>query len=503
MGQLHVHKKIFARVKETDRKRMEVRRGTANLYSKSKWMLTGVSTILAVSILLPTASANKLNELEQKQQKIEQKQNDLNYGIVEKKNELTENQSTLEKIMGKIQELESKIQETEGKITSVQNDIDITKDEIEILKESIVELERKIAEREELLRERARAIQLSGGSVDYIDVLLGANSFIDFIDRFSAVNTLMEADREIMREQALDKDLLADQKEQVEAKLAEQETLRAELVSLKKSLDGQKAEQNGLVKELKAEQKRLAKEKAELEQQREDAIEVSAELEKQIAAEQERLAELARKAEEERQRKIAAEAERQRKIAAEKKAQEERAAAAERAAAEKASASNKKSAPTSSKPSSTTVSSPKPVYSAPAKTSAFINPTVGRYTSKFGWRNIGAGPEFHQGVDIANIVGTNVVSAAPGFVSYAGTMGGYGNVVIVTHSINGQTHATVYAHLDSIGVSVSQSVSQGQSVGKMGNTGRSFGSHLHFEIHVGPWNGSRSNAVNPANYISF
>nr|WP_316047174.1 hypothetical protein [Planococcus glaciei] len=99
---------------------------------------------------------------------------------------------------------------------------------------SITELQRKIDERTALLQERARAIQLSGGSVDYIDVLLGANSFVDFIDRFSAVNTLIEADREIMREQAADKKLLAEQKAEVEKKLAEQEVRKAELVGLKK-----------------------------------------------------------------------------------------------------------------------------------------------------------------------------------------------------------------------------------------------------------------------------
>src|SRR5690606_6625418 len=167
------------------------------------------------------------------------------------------------------------------------------------LNKSIEELKQKIAEREELLKERARAIQLSGGSVDYIDVLLGANSFIDFIDRFSAVNTLIEADREIMRDQAADKELLADQKAQVETKLAEQESRRSELVELKATFDGQKKEQAGLVKNLEAEQQRLAAEKGSLENQRSEVIEISADLEQQIAAEQARLAEIARKAEEE------------------------------------------------------------------------------------------------------------------------------------------------------------------------------------------------------------
>jgi murein DD-endopeptidase MepM/ murein hydrolase activator NlpD len=306
-----------------------------------------------------------------------------------------------------------------------------------------------------------------------------------------------------MREQAADKELLAKQKAQVETKLAEQENRRAELGKLKASLDSQKAQQAGLVKDLQAEQNRLASEKANMVQQREEAIDVTAELEQQIMAEQERLAELARKAEEERQRKLAAERAAQEKAAAEAAARQ---AAEERAAAEAAAASAKAKASASS---SAPAPAPKQAaaYSAPAVKQAvssnFIRPTSGRYTSKFGWRDIGAGQEFHQGVDIANSVGTNVMAAAGGFVSYAGSMGGYGNVVILTHSINGQTHATVYAHLSSIGVGVGQSVTQGQSVGKMGNTGRSFGSHLHFEIHVGPWNGGRTNAVNPANYISL
>ncbi|MGH2317237.1 murein hydrolase activator EnvC family protein [Planococcus sp. SE5232] len=480
--------------------------------SKSKWLLTGVSSVLSLTLLIPTANADTLSELQQEQQKIEQKENELNSGISEKSTEMNQNQSTLESIMAKIQELENQMQETQSKINGVQGEIDQTIVEIDDLRKSIEELERKIAERTELLQERARAIQLSGGSVDYIDVLLGANSFVDFIDRFSAVNTLIDADREIMNEQAEDKKLLGEQKAQVETKLAEQEQRRAELVDLKKSLDGQKAEQAGHVKDLKAEQERLAKEKTTLVQQREEAIDVSAELETKIANEQARLAELARKAEEERLRKLAAERAAAEKAAAEKAAAERAAAeraAAERAAEDKAKAASQKAASKPEAPSAPVAAAPAPAYSAPAPavsvnaSSGFIRPAAGRFTSKFGWRDIGSGPEFHQGVDIANSKGTTIVAAANGFVSYAGSMGGYGNVVIITHSINGQTHATVYAHLNSIGVSVGQQVSQGQNIGGMGNTGRSFGDHLHFEIHVGPWNGGRTNAVNPASYVSL
>ncbi|MGB6407429.1 MAG: peptidoglycan DD-metalloendopeptidase family protein [Planococcus donghaensis] len=438
----------------------------------SKFLTIALSSILAFTMVLPTANADKLSDLEKQQQEAQQKQSELNAGIQQKASEISQNQTTLEKIIAKISELDSQIVETQDKIDVAQAEIDQTKVEIDELRKSIEELERKIAEREELLKERARAIQLSGGSVDYIDVLLGANSFVDFIDRFSAVNILIEADREIMREQAADKKLLAEQKAEVETKLAEQEATKAELVDLKNSLAAQKNEQAQLEEDLKAEQARLAKEKSTLEMEHNETADISASLEKQIASEQARLAEIARKAEAARLAKEAA----ARKAAA--------------AAAAKATASTSK-APVQAVASS-----------APSTGgSTFILPASGRFTSGFGGRDIGVGAESHLGMDIANVPGTRISAAASGMVSYAGNMGGYGNVVILTHSINGRTHATVYAHMSSINVSVGQSVSQGQQVGGMGNTGRSTGTHLHFEIHVGPWNGSRSNAVNPAPYV--
>ncbi|MEM5673435.1 M23 family metallopeptidase [Bacillus cereus] len=77
----------------------------------------------------------------------------------------------------------------------------------------------------------------------------------------------------------------------------------------------------------------------------------------------------------------------------------------------------------------------------------------------------------------------------------------YGNVVFISHNINGQTYTTVYAHLKSRSVSAGQKVKQGQQLGIMGNTGQSEGQHLHFEIHKGEWNAQKRNAMDPKIYI--
>jgi murein DD-endopeptidase MepM/ murein hydrolase activator NlpD len=88
----------------------------------------------------------------------------------------------------------------------------------------------------------------------------------------------------------------------------------------------------------------------------------------------------------------------------------------------------------------------------------------------------------HNGIDIAATPGTPVLAAATGraiVVKVGGYNGGYGNLVIISHEKGVQT---VYAHLKEVYLSQGQAVSQGQVIGEVGNTGRSTGPHLHFEV---------------------
>jgi murein DD-endopeptidase MepM/ murein hydrolase activator NlpD len=87
----------------------------------------------------------------------------------------------------------------------------------------------------------------------------------------------------------------------------------------------------------------------------------------------------------------------------------------------------------------------------------------------------------HHGIDYAAPHGTPAYSVGDGVVDFAGSQGGYGNVVIVRHAGN---HSTLYAHLSRIQVRKGQSVTQGQVVGAVGSTGWSTGPHLHFEFRV-------------------
>jgi len=98
----------------------------------------------------------------------------------------------------------------------------------------------------------------------------------------------------------------------------------------------------------------------------------------------------------------------------------------------------------------------------------------------------------HTGIDIAGSIGSSVLAAAGGTVSFAGWDGGYGKCIVINH---GNGLSTRYAHLSSIQVSDGQSVSRGQTIGLRGSTGNSTGPHLHFEVLSG------GSFVNPLNYL--
>lgn len=111
-----------------------------------------------------------------------------------------------------------------------------------------------------------------------------------------------------------------------------------------------------------------------------------------------------------------------------------------------------------------------------------------RFTSGFGQR----WGRLHAGTDFAGPVGTPIYSTADGVVTHAGWSSGYGRLIKIRHEFGIETR---YAHLNAMNVTVGQRVSRGERIGAMGNSGRSTGPHLHYEVRVG------GEPVNPMIYI--
>lgn len=120
----------------------------------------------------------------------------------------------------------------------------------------------------------------------------------------------------------------------------------------------------------------------------------------------------------------------------------------------------------------------------------------------------GGGFRYHAGVDISNNGGTKIYSISDGKVivvnHYYVPMQGYGKYIIIQHNINGKIYTSLYGHLSGINVKAGDIVTKDTVIGYMGNTGHSFGNHLHLNICLGESScQSLSQTVDPRNYINF
>ncbi|CDQ18591.1 Murein DD-endopeptidase MepM and murein hydrolase activator NlpD, contain LysM domain [Halobacillus karajensis] len=412
---------------------------------------------------------------QEKLEKNRSKQSEIEKEKKEKQEEIEKLKKEQEKVNEEIASLDKQVMEAKEKIETKENEIAQTKENIEQLKAEIAELEERIAERDELLKDRVKSMYQTGGAVDYLDVLMGAESFGNFLERVMSLNTIASQDKEILEQHKADKEEVEKKKAQVEEELASLEEKLQELETLKQELDQKKQEKNALMEKLEKDEEVAHNHVMSMEEEQETLSAQEAAIQKEIEREKER------------KRKEAEEA---RKRAAEK------AAAEKKASASTASTNSSSSHSSSSSSSKSTSSNSGALFSWPANaavTSEFDRNRIHPITGE---------PKLHSGIDLAGGGTIPISAAADGTVIRANYSSSYGNVVMISHRMNGQTFTTVYAHMRSTpAVSAGQSVSRGQFLGNMGSTGASTGQHLHFEIHEGSWNGSRSNSVNPRKYL--
>lgn len=295
----------------------------------------------------------------------------------------------------------------------------------------IDETQEQLQELQVRLSDRAVSMYKTGGSATMLDVVLGTSSFEEFLTAWDMMQRVVEQDQQMIQQT---KDLRA------EAQAAYEEYSEQEKVAVEQM---ERADQ--LRSEIQATQESL---RAEADKITEEIAEVQA------------------------QEELEAEAARQ---AAE---------AAERMEQQIASGGSSGGGTSSGAGESVVVGSGQFTHPCPS----------GSISSGFGYRTFDN--SFHKGVDFAASEGTPYYAAESGTVIYATYDGGYnggaGNWIVISH---GNGLVTKYMHSSAVYVSVGDQVSKGQNIGAVGNTGNSFGAHLHFQVEV---NGT---AVNPMNYL--
>ncbi|PYZ95828.1 peptidase M23 [Alteribacter lacisalsi] len=452
-------------------------------------VLVSLALILAFSTFAganhwSTAEANTGDEIKEEIERKQEEQNRNQEESEQKAEELSQVEAEIDALYEEMRELDERTQRTNREIEEKHTEIDQTKERIEELREEIEELHERIAERDELLKDRVNSMYRNGGSVNYLEVLLGSQSFGDLIERINALSTISRQDRNILEQHIEDKQDLEQAKIEIEAELTALEEQMNELESLRADLEKQTEEKDRLAGELEEKGANLK-----------EAI-LSLEEEQDILAAQEAAAKQELEDWEEEQQRL--EEERKRKEEEERKKREE----AERKAEEEEASQSESSSSGNSGNSGSSDSSGGGSSSAPSDTGGtMMVPATGRVTSEYGPR----WGRTHHGIDIGQGGRSNVpiVAAESGQVITARYLNGYGNTVMITHNINGESITTLYAHLDSIDVSQGQSVSRGDKLGIMGNTGNSTGPHLHFEVHPGGWDSEKSNSVDPRKYVDF
>ncbi|HHY22329.1 MAG TPA: peptidoglycan DD-metalloendopeptidase family protein [Bacilli bacterium] len=408
---------------------------------KRLMMVVSVVALLIATALMSgmeqvvLANSNLKNRLSEVQKERSAKQSE----VKQTESELHKVEQEIHKVDAEIRRLDEEVAITSEKVHKKTTEVEEVRLHIEQLKEELVIIEQRITERDELLKERARTMYQSGGSVSYLEVLLGAKSFGDFLDRLGALSMIAEQDRNILDAHIEDQRLLEETKAEVEVQLAKLEAALAELESLQEKLEGQRAQKDQLMKDLEAQEGELHENLGALEDEAKLLAAQEAAIKKELEAYNRRKAQ-------------------------------------------------------AQKGNGTTHQPPEAVGAG------FMRPATGKITSTFGPR----WGSYHYGIDIGKNGRSGnvpVVAAESGTVIRSYYSSSYGNVVLISHNVDGRVVTTVYAHLENRAVSDGESVSKGQYLGNMGNTGRSFGAHLHFEVHEGAWNASKSNAVDPLKYI--
>ncbi len=374
------------------------------------------------------------------------------------------------------------------KIDALQENMEIMDEQLETIKEEIYNLDTAIAELEvtiaqqevdiqegmEQFKLRLRAMYVSGND-SLASALVGATDFYDMLSKYELISCVARHDDELVNN-------LKAQLEAYNTNLTTLETEKSELETAKAEADEKRAEMQTSMEELQetytesvAEQERLEQEAAAREKSIEELNAENADFE----AQEEEIQAAIERAQEEARKKAEEEAKRQQ---------------------EQAAQNNSSAGSDTGSSGSTTVETPS--YSD----GSFGWPCPGHYyiSSYFGYR----WGRMHNGYDIAQNAGATVVASKAGTVIAVNSScthnypkssnccgNGYGNYVLISHGDG--TYTTMYAHMESVYVSVGEYVEKGQSLGIVGCTGYSTGYHLHFEIRK---NGT---AVNPGDYLNY
>ena len=397
---------------------------------------------------------------------------DLNQKINNAKNEQAEIRGQMSSIQKEVEDLNSKITNYENEIIDLGNQVEDIEKNIEEAQNKINETQKDLEEKEELLEKRLVA-SYKAGETTYLDVLLSSDSLTSFLSNYYLMEQLAQYDNELIETVKQTKEQIEESKKILEDSKVKIEDIKKSEESKKAELSVAKSEKTQKVNNLSVEDKQLQKQIEEM--QAEDAR-IRAAI-KQAEAEAER-----RKQQQQQQQNNN-----------NNNTQNNSNTGSNNGTSNGGNNSNNSN---SSGGSSNTSSG----NNSSSNSSGFIWPVPAAYKTITTGLYYSSGA-YHGAVDFgtSGINGQPVYAVKSGRVVLAVALTySYGNYVLLDHE---DGTYTLYAHgqAGSICVSQGQTVAQGQQLMRVGNTGNSFGAHLHFEVRLSP--GGYNNRVDPRKYL--
>lgn len=394
---------------------------------------TYMASFLALSILLGGQSIHMPAYADDLDDQVQDLQGQIDSSRLEQENW----QQVIEDVSAKLKQIQADLDAANARLQSIQTKQAEINAQIAQTQNEIVKMEAYLKTRQDVLNRRVRAIYMHG-QLNYLEVILGANSFSDFANRVELLKRVIRSDYNLILEIQKQKAAIEAKKAQLEEDKRQLDALAAEAEKTRQEIAKKKAEQQKVLDAAKS--------------NKAAAAQMEQDLNAQLASVRNLI----------QQRLAAAEAARQ--------------------AAQQQSASDDEGSGGGSDDNYV------------QGTGAMGWPCSGPITSPFGYRThpIFGTTIFHAGIDIGVDYGTPIHAADSGVVVYSGWISGYGNAVIIDH---GGGISTLYGHNQSLAVSEGQSVSKGSVIAYAGSTGNSTGPHCHFEVDV---NGS---PVNPMGYL--
>ena len=404
-------------------------------------MLTLIFCMQPVCNVQATEESN-LSEAQQEKKTLEndlQKAKELIDSLKGSKEDI---QSEVEKLDKQLNEISGKVKELESRLSKKRQEIADTESALNKAKEQEKKQYRNMKKRIQFMYEN--------GQTSYVEMLLSADSFTDFLNAVEYITQISQYDRKMLKEYQNMQVTIADTQKTLETDYASLQSLQAKVQEEKQAVaaleSAKKGELNDVADDLT------------------DAQTVAKAYEAEIQAQNEVIAQIQ---------------------AAQKRAAEQQAAQQQAQAAEENQGATDAAGENQNTAQNTTPSG------NGQSTGSMMWPCSKRVTSDYGPRTspTNGASSNHKGIDIGAAYGADIVAADGGTVLVATYSSSGGNYVIIDH---GGGLCTVYMHASSLTVSAGQTVSKGQVIAKVGSTGISTGNHLHFGVtlngvYVSPW----------------